>query len=833
MAAVDSGVSATLRLDGLLHDLRAASRALLRARWNSVLVVAFLVLGVGANTAVFSLFNELLWRQPPVAEPDRLVSLWLQDLSAEYGTGLQALSWPLLEALREETHTLVGVAAAIPSFPVAAVVRDTADQIVASPVDAAYFEVLGLRPSIGRFFTAPETTPPREEFVAVISHDLWVARFERGSETVGSVLELEGADYRIVGVAPEAFRGVSGPPVDIWIPIPLVARLLPSWDAVSGGLFSNPDGDWLYPIGRIEAGNSIAAVREELAAIGGRHLSPADRRPRLTAFSEIRHHPRESADLRRWTTFAATITVGLLLVASANVAGLAMARSLARRREIAVRVALGCPRPRLVRQLLLEALLLVAVASATVLVFLAWLRGTLVQIAPYWPWGEDAVATFDAGPGLTVVLFVAALGLVTAPVLAIGAARSAVHSDPMDSLKGQGADRRSSKGLRALVILQFALSVALLAGGAMLWRSYDALRSADPGFDPEHLLLVFIGPEGALDAERAETEYPDLVEWVRSAPGVEEVSYASQGPGGAGMGALSVRDPATDGVTDSQLHLVGPEYFRAAGIPLVLGSDPVAARGSRAPAGIVINETLAGRLGWTGNAIGQQLRVGRHPAFGTGDFPAVVVGVARDAANVAPGVPVQPTLWAPFATHPGTLAAIGVYLHIRGGDPASLARLIRDHVDRTPTLQPLSTHTGSEWRAWFYARQQKLAVFAGFLAATALALAALGAYAAMTGAWLQRRREVGIRMAVGSSRSGILRLVLTDGLSIALTALPFGFLPLLVLRPWFTGQLHGISAYDPFSIGVVVAGTILAAIVASAVPAWSAARTDPVAIIRE
>lgn len=828
-------------LDGLLQDLRSARRVLAAAPGLCIAVVVCLTLGIGINAGVFNLFNAFVLRELPVREPERLVSLWRTERPA-YGSVLGGLSWGDFLELRERVATLSGVAATGPSAPVIVRRDGRTTRVTASLVSADYFDVLGIEPARGRFLLPSETAVPGEGRAAVVSHDFWLEELN-GVDPIGSRITVNGVEVALVGVGPAGFRGhLTELPTDLWLPITLIDALYPQSGATSGGFFDRQDLAWIYAVGRLSEGASIAAAKAELEGLGAalaEDASAAGETEPIVVRSEIRRHPRDAAWLRGWATFGMIITGAILLIACANVASLLLAHSMTRRRELAVRLALGCSRARLSRQLLVEAAALAGIAAVATLLLLLWSHDLFVQLLPYY--GSDDV---DSAPGLAVVLFVVGISAAAVPFAALGAVARFARGDLTGALRdvpGSVGPRQRLK--RALVIAQISVSVAVLIAAALLSRSLLKLWATDPGFRAEGLVIMSLESLQPLgyDEPTATVLYSELIDGLKATPGIANAALADAGPGGAAdeVSVSSVPgaaiDPGSPASRQAMFHFTGTGFFQAAGIPLVSGRDLVDPTVAGAPAEVVVNETLARQLRLTASDLGRELVVGRSPFFDGEPWRAVVVGIARDTVNVRPGIPTQPTLWAGWSTHPGVLARFPPTLLIRTASDSD-ARAVASVRDRLETLAP-DIHvrqilTGSQWMDLFAEIERKAAWFAGGFAMLALALATLGAYATIRQAVQEHQRDLGVRLALGATRGHIAGVVIRDGMRLAGWGIVVGTSFALAGARFLASQLHGISAYDPLSIlaGVVITLSVVAG--ATLLPARRAASTDPMTVIR-
>lgn len=830
-------------LDDVLQDLRGARRLLVAAPGLCLAVVVCLTLGIGVNAGIFDLFNALLLRQPPVKAPQRLVSLWRTERFASSSV-LVGMSWRDFLGVRERASTLAGVAATTGPGTVVVRLGDRTMRPAASLVSAGYFDVLGIEPSRGRFLLPEETSIPGEGRAAVISHDFWLENLH-GVDPVGSRITVNGVEVTIVGVGPPGFRGrLTDFRADMWVPITLIDALFPPSGANTGGMFGRQSLDWIHPVGRLSEGASIDAAQAEMSALGAVLAEDvADVRrgdDRIFVRSDIRRHPLETRFLRGWATFGMVIAGASLLIACANVASLLLAHSMARRRELAVRLALGCSRVRLSRQLLVEATALAGIAAMATLLVLLWGHALLLQLVPYYE-----SAPVDTTPDLRVVLFVVGISAGIVPFATVGTVPRFTRGGLTAALKdlpGRVGPRRQLR--QALVIGQVSVSVAVLVAAALLSRSLWKVWAADPGFRTGGLVMATLDALqlSGIDEPEAEAIYPELIDGLEETPGIMS-AVLTDVPPGAAANEVSVSPVAADAgdagappAPKAMLHFTGSGFFRTAGIPLMLGRDLDDSLDAGAPAEIVVNETLARQLGLGSTDLGRELVVGRQQYFDGGPWRAVVVGIAGDTVNIRPGLRPRPTLWASWFTHPGALTTGPKTMLVRVASEADKGVVagIRGRLETlAPEVPVTEIRTGSQWMAVFAATERKSVWFAGAFAILALALAMLGAYATIRQAVQEQQRDLGVRLALGATRAHIAGVVIRYGMRLAGWGIVIGTGLALAGGRYLASQLHGISAHDPVSVLLAIAITLAVVTGATLLPARTAAGTDPVAVIRE
>jgi putative ABC transport system permease protein len=788
----------------------------------TAVAVLTLALGIGANTAIFTALDQALIRTLPVEDPGRLVA-FVTDPAGTPGV----FSYPLYATLRDHNDVLAGLAAFL-QRPFTMSTGVQSERIIGEVVSGNYFSVVGVRPALGRFFLADEDRTPGTHAVAVIGHGLWRRRFDADPGIAGRSVVLNGHAYTIVGVAPPEFRGVTrGTISEVYVPTMMQAQTMPG----SRSMLENPNAGWLRMIGRLKPGVGRVQAQSALAILAdpGATDSPSpkasDRQKNsLLLMDGGRGHTNRVQDLSLPLTLLTAIVAFVLLIACANVANLLLARASTRAREIAVRLAVGASRARIVRQLLTESLGLALLGGAAGLLIARWASGALLgfqQQTQFVPRMLDG--TLDG----RALAFTLGLSLVTAIAFSLAPALVASRPNLVDALKrdvpgAAGGSRRL--GLRSLlVVAQVALSIVVLIGAALCLKSVAALQAIDPGLEPARVATAsFDLSLSGYDQERGRRFVSDLTGRAATLPGVESVSVAN-------IVAFSelfwISGAQIDGYVPGpgdrlafDFNAVGADYFRTIGASLVEGREFTAQDALDAPRVIVVNEATARRY-WPG-----QSAVGKRTSRGE------VVGVVRDTREKGLTETPRPAIYLPLLQS----YTPQLTLHVRSAaDPRSLLPGIRSAVHALdPTLPVYSVRTlADEKDGSLYAERLAAALLSGF-AALALIVAAGGIYAVLSYAVSERTREIGIRLAQGAQPRDLLRLVVGQGMLLTLIGVVIGLAASFALTRLIAGLLFGVSATDPLTFTGVPLLLSAVALLACWFPARRATRLSPLAALR-
>lgn len=806
-------------ISGVEHDIRHAVRLLRKSPGLLALPVLTLALGIGANVGLFSVVHSILLRPLPYPDADRLVVLW-QDHQERGGTAEENFNLPDFSEVRTRSRALSAVAAVFPGD--AALTGEGAhgaERLATPDVSHGYFDLLGVRPETGRLFR-PEDETPTGEPLAVLSHDLWRRRFGADPRMVGRSIVLDGEPLTIIGVAEAGFRPPEGES-DLWRP-----------------LRTDPTGaSWRFRVlrvyGRLSPGLSLEQAREDLEAVALQLASEYPERNASVRFRMEGLHERVVGSVRTplWVLLGAAGLV--LLLACANLAGLLLARSAVRERELAIRAALGAGRGRIVRQLLIESLAL-ATVGGLVGVGLAYVGlRALVRLAP-----AGMPRLDEVGVSGSVLAFAVALSFATAIAFGLAPALRVAWSDLRGALSGGGAGDRGStgseRGRGALVVGQVALALVLLVGAGLLAGSLAHLLSIDPGFNPSNVLTAELRAPRSRYPERSQVAafYNQLEERVAALPGVRSVGSVTVLPLAGESRDMSFRvegrgERSGEGEPRAHYRFASPGYFRALRIAVRAGRVFTPGDRSDAPGAVVINETLARRL-WPGdNPVGQRIR----PEWSQDEW-FTVVGVVADVRHG--GLDQRPLPEVYFAAEQLAGAAAFRSLVVRtDSDPLRVANQLREVVRELDPAMPLDNVSSLEARLddAVAIPRMHLSLF-GLFAALALGIAALGIYGVLSAAVVRRTREIGIRMALGGRRRDVLRLIVGRGLALTVTGAVLGLIGALALSSLMRGMLFGIAPIDPLVYGGMLLLLVGVALLASYLPARRAADTDPMIALR-
>jgi len=818
-----------------LRDLRHGVRQLARQPGFAAAAIASLALGIGLNTTLFSVVNAVLLRDTAVTAPDRLVEIYtsLRDDFPQMTT-----SYPDYMDVRASADSLQGIAGHSYVRGILSA-GEPATLATGEAVTANYFEVLGVRPAMGRGFREDENVSPGAAPVVVVSHGLWQRRLGGRSDVLGSTIKLSGLEYTIVGVAPARFTGtLPGIPTEFWTPVMMVDRL------VFSGMQATSDQDpgktrldrrgtrWLFLKGRLADGRTVEEARAQVQATFARlaadyPLTNEKISASVLPAANVRFHPMLDGYVRAASAVLLVAVGFVLLIACGNVANLLLARSTARRREFAIRAAIGASRARLIRQLLSEGLVL-AVAGGTAGVLLASWAGRALS-----GFGTNVFpipVSFDFSIDGTVLAYALAVSVGTAILFGLAPAWSSSRPELVPALKAsaEGDVRRRFSLRDALVVSQLALSLVLLVAGALLTRGLLTARNTDLGFDPAPIAsLSFNLQMNGYDVERATAFRDRAREALGALPGVTAVSTSSRLPLAPDINVESIlvpghHTPQDEGAVVDSVS-VGAEYFRTVGVPIIAGraftEDDV--RQSRRVA--IVNETMARQYWPDGSAVGRRIHSDRFESE-----PYEIVGVARDHKVRSVGEDPRPYIHFPS----GPSRQIGFV--VRTATPAASAlpmlrqalwALERDIVfTEDVTASQIANTTVAPTRIG--------AQVLGAFGALALLLAAVGLYGVVAYSVSRRRREVGIRMALGASRGRVLQQVLGQGSRLALIGVTIGVIASAIVGRVLESLLYGVSGFDPIAY-IAAAGTLIAvALAANIVPALTAARTNPVTALR-
>jgi predicted permease len=817
-----------------VRDLQQGTRQLVRRPAFSAAAIASLALGIGLNTTLFSVVNAVLFRDGLISRPDRLVEIYT-DLTQDFPQ--LTTSYLDYRDIRRDASALEGVAA---SSYVRAILsgRDRPSLVTGEVISSDYFDVLGVRPAMGRAFREEENAVPDADRVVIIGHGLWQRSLGGRPDVIGEPIQLSGLDYTIVGIAPAGFTGtMPGIAADFWAPLMMIERF--QFSGVQASTDEDPGATrlerrgtrWLFLKGRLADGRTIDEARAQIDTIFARlrtdfPVTNDKVTSSVVPVTSIRFHPMLDGYIRA-ASAALLAAVGLvLLIACANVANMLLARGASRRRELAIRTALGASRGRLVRQLLSEGMVLSAAGGALGVV-MAWWAGRALT-----GFGTDVLPVpvqFEFTIDATVLAFALGTSIATSLVFGLAPAVSASKPDLVPALKAsmEGDGRRRLTVSDVLVVGQLSLSLVLLVAGALLARGLLTARATDLGFDPRHVSsLSFNLQMNGYDLDRATALRDRAFEALRGIPGVSAVSTASRLPLSPDINLEGIlvqgHHAAGDDGTPVDTVTVGADYFAAVGVPIVEGRAFTEDDVKQARRVAIVNQTLA-RLYWPDGALGRSLYTGTFTSA-----PYEIVGVSRDHKVRSVGETPRPYLHLPNAPS----RSIGLVVRTSTPGAAMLPMLRQALWSIEPDILFTEDVSAEEVAATTMAPTRIGAIVLGAFGALALLLAAVGLYGVIAYSVSRRTREVGIRMALGAERWQVLRMILGQGARLAITGVALGAVASAVLARVLESLLYGVSGIDPLAYGAAAAILMLVALVANLVPAFSAARVDPVRALR-
>ncbi|MGD8815783.1 MAG: ABC transporter permease [Acidobacteriota bacterium] len=811
-------------MDRWFQDLRYSLRTLLRSPAFTAVAVLTLALAIGVNTTVFSLVNALLLRPLPlVQDPSRLVVLF----TGTYGD-VGVSSYLDYRDFAERTRALSGFAAYKPRGMDFTSPAGT-ERIDGMMVTGNYFDVLGVRPELGRFFTAADDDEPGAETVAVLSHDLWQSAYGGAPDVVGRTIRLNGLAFDIVGVAPPGFRGTAleyRP--QVFAPMMMQPHFMPS----SGMLLDRRGWGGILTVGRLADDISLQQARDDFDAIGDwlHETYPRfteDREYDLVSLPQGTLMPSDRQAVVQVSTLLAVVVAMVLLVACVNVASLMLSRALRRRGELAVRQALGAGRGRLLRQLLIESLVLSAIGGVAGLLVAIAGRGVLERL-PF-PFALDF--SFDG----RILAFTVALTALTGLAFGIGPALAATRVDIAGPMRGS-SQRTGGRRFRlggALVVGQVALSLILLIAAGLFARTLIALGRTDLGFEPDNVVIAAVDPSlQGYEGFEVRDFYRRLVDRVAALPGVASVSLATSLPAGGGD-SLSYDIEGAEAPEGGQylgVTAVGAGYFETMGIALVRGRGFTGADDADGEPVIVINERAARRLRDQLVVDPMEVRV----SFSGSDGPfARIVGIAADSKNGSLREAARPMAYLPAEQQTEAWYAMVLLARTSGADPEGVVPVVRAAVHEVdPNVPAFSVGTLAGHLSDSLSQERLVAGLVGFAAALALLLASIGLYGVLSYAVTRRTREMGIRMALGARTTSVRYLVVRQALLLMAIGGMLGLVGSLAVGSLLSGFLYGVTAGDPLTYALVVGALVAVALAASYVPARRATRVDPLIALR-
>jgi putative ABC transport system permease protein len=803
-------------METLLQDLRYTVRVLLKKPAFTAIVVLALAIGIGANTAIFSVVNAILLRPLPYKNFDRISMIWMDN--PKLGVAEDWHSYPNYVDYKQQNQVYEDMAAFNNrSFNLTGVGDPV--RILGAWNTASLFSVLGVEPSMGRVFTEEEEEPGKD-LVVVLSNGLWRSRFGSNPNAIGQAISMNGANRIVIGVMPPGFS-FPDKRTEVWVPLALSPQRKQARSVIS-----------YKAVGRLKPGVSMAQARADMGAIANRldeQYSQSDYGVNLVLLRD-----QETRTVKPALLVLLGAVAFVLLIACANVANLLLARAAIREREIAIRLALGARRWRIVRQLLTESAVLGLVGGAAGLLLAVWGLNVLVALSP----GD--IPRFDqAGIDGRVLAFTLTVSLLTGLVFGLVPSLQASKPDLNNTLKEGGRGTTGGAGgLRVrnlLVVSEIALSLVLLVGAGLLIRSFMRLQQFDLGFNPNNLATMRIQLPGTKYREPAQVDafYKQLFERIESVPGVKSVGaisdvFLTDTPNSTNFSIEGRPVPIGADSIEVPLDSVSPGYFRAMGIPLLSGRefDDRDVRDSTPV--VIVNETFVRRFFADEEPLGKRFVYGQ-PGPDNNNW-ITIVGVVGDMRRTGFDRPVRPETFLPQSQNPsGTLTIVAR----SAGDPVALSNTLRSEVwaiDNDQSVYDLKSmdQTLSEMSS----QRRFNMLLLGIFAALALTLAAVGIYGVMSYSVAQRTHEIGVRMALGARGTDVLGMVVRRGMVLAFAGIGAGLIGAAALTRLLSSLLYGVSATDPLTF--VVIPIVLAAVALGAcfVPARRATKVDPMVALR-
>ena len=840
------------------RDFGYALRTLRRSRGFAVVAALTLALGIGANTAIFTLLDQVLLRLLPVKNPQQLVLLTMRGKHYGNNWGGNAISYPMYRDFQDHNEVFSGMFCRFPQ-PVSMTYGGQAERTQGELVSGTYFSVLGIGTVLGRAIGPEDDRVPDGHPVVMLSYDYWKQRFGGDPQIVGKTLLVNNYQMAVIGVAQPGFDGVElGTSTKIFIPVMMEKEIIIG----PMKMLTDRRSRWVNAFGRLKPGVTEekakaslqpfmhSMLEQEVKEAAFRNASVYDREEFLKSWIDVLPGSQGRASLRRelrtplWVLMATTGMV--LLIACANIANLLLARATGRQKEIAVRLAMGATRGRIVSQLLIETLSLSAVGGALGLALAFWADKALMAI--YLP-SDSGNLNISTAPDFRILLFTLAVTVATGLIFGLAPALQSTRPDVGRTLKDQAGGVVSGGHGRlrnALVVTQVALSLLLLIGAGLFLRSLKNLSNLGPGFSAERLVVFNIDPSlNGYSPERLNGFYRQLTENLNAIPGVKSVAVASMrimedDEWDSGLTAEGYSPTKPDDHPQAYMNQIGPGYFATLGVPITAGRDfrltdnrmvkrpnPLD-ESDMVPTTVMINEKFARKFFAGRNPVGMHLGFGTDPGTHT---EMEIVGVVKDIkyTNLRDEIPIQ--AYVPYMNSP-YLGGMTIYVRTVG-DPSQLMTSIRAKVREADANLPIyAMRTMEAQISNSLSMERMIASLSTVFGFVATVLAIIGLYGVMSYSVAQRTREIGIRMALGAEQRKVIGMVMREVFTLIAIGVGVGVPAALVLMRVVKSQLYGLEAHDPWTLGLATGLLAVVACAAGYIPALRASRVDPMKALR-
>jgi predicted permease len=839
-----------------LRDLNFALRTLRRTPGFTLVAVLTLALGIGANTAIFTLLNQVLLRLLPVKDPHSLVMLTMRGKHYGSNWGSNAISYPMYKDFLAHNEVFSGMTARFPIYA-SVTVGNSSERVKAELVSGTYFDVLGVTTAIGRTITPDDDKTKDGHPLVVLSYNYWRDKFGARPDVLGSTILVNNNKMTIIGVAQAGFDGVelSDPP-SIFVPMMMQVEMLPG----NKDMLTNRRNRWVNVFGRLKPGVTAEKAKASLQPFmhsmlemevkgeAFRNASPYDREQFLKCWMDVipgsqgRQNVQRGLSTPLWVLMATTGMV--LLIACANIANLLLARATRRQKEMAIRLAIGATRGRIISQLLIEMLVLAMTGGVLGLILAFWADKALMSI--YLP-ADSARLNITTSPDLKVLLFTFGVSALTALAFGLVPALQTTKPNVGTVLKDEASAVVGSgnKGLRkSLVVVQVALSLLLLIGAGLFLRSLENLSQLGPGFNASRLIGFEIDPTmTGYTEERTKVAFRDLTESLKYLPGVESVGLASMrilenDEWDSSMTVEGYNPDKPDDRAEPYMNSISPNYFATLGVPIVAGREFTTAdtrevkHGNDAddfrPATIMINEAFARKFFPGRDPIGRHLGFGSDPGTKT---DMEVIGVVKDIKYTNLRDEIPPQAYIPYLASRG---GGGMTVYVRtAADPHAMMNLLREKVrDLDANIPIFDMRTTDDQIQNSLSAERMIASLSTVFGLLATMLAAVGLYGLMAYNVVQRTREIGIRMALGAAQRDVVWMVMRDVLILVGIGIGVGVPVAIALTSIVRSQLYGLTGHDPFTLVIATVGLAFVALAAGYIPAIRASRLDPMRALR-